>query len=116
MATQGQQTELNLGKFSGVDASGSAESFLAELDRRDRLPQAVAFRKRLYELLQASPGDRVADVGCGTGKVVAELMECGVTQSGSTSASRRSYVREAAFPQETFASRLPVRSHLRPVN
>ena len=69
-------------QFSTVDASESSAGFLDELDRRDRAPFAVALRKRLCDLLQATPGQKVADVGCGTGKVVAELSESGVQAIG----------------------------------
>src|SRR3954452_4748556 len=82
MTTFGEQTELNLGQFSKLDASGSMEDLLDKLDRRDRLPIAVTLRKHLYELLHASPGEKVADIGCGTGKAVAELMESGVEAIG----------------------------------
>jgi ubiquinone/menaquinone biosynthesis C-methylase UbiE len=82
MTTSGEQTALNLGEFSKLDASGSIQGLLDELDRRDDLPVAVTLRKYLYELLNARPGEKVADIGCGTGKVVAELMDCGVKAIG----------------------------------
>jgi len=82
MTTSGGQTRLNLGQFSTVDASESSAGFLDELDRRDHAPFAVALRKHLRDLLQATPGQMVADVGCGTGKVVAELSESGVQAIG----------------------------------
>jgi len=52
------------------------------LDAFDARPEAVRLRERSYELLAAEPGDRVADVGCGTGLAVAELVERGVKAIG----------------------------------
>jgi ubiquinone/menaquinone biosynthesis C-methylase UbiE len=77
-----EQAGLNLGQFSKIDGSESSIRFLDELDRRDRAPFAVGLRKHLYDHLQATPGEKVADVGCGTGKVVAELIESGVQAIG----------------------------------
>jgi ubiquinone/menaquinone biosynthesis C-methylase UbiE len=82
MTASGGQAGLNLGQFSQVDASESSAGFLDELDRRDRAPFAVALRKHLYDLLHATPGQKVADIGCGTGKVVAELIDSGVQATG----------------------------------
>lgn len=52
-----------------VDPTGGLLTFL---DRYERLPDAVARRRRSYELLDLRPGARVVDVGCGAGTAVRE--------------------------------------------
>jgi Methylase involved in ubiquinone/menaquinone biosynthesis len=52
------------------------------LDAFDARPEAVRLRERSYELLGAGPGDRVIDVGCGSGLAVAELTGHGVQALG----------------------------------
>lgn len=46
------------------------------------MPAATALRARSYELLAPPPGALVVDVGCGSGRAVAELREQGVTAIG----------------------------------
>jgi ubiquinone/menaquinone biosynthesis C-methylase UbiE len=46
---------------------------MAEPDRIEQLPGAVALRAESYALLGLSPGNTVVDVGCGPGHAVAEL-------------------------------------------
>jgi SAM-dependent methyltransferase len=58
------------------------ESLIALLDRADTHPGATALRTRTYELLQPQPGALVVDVGCGTGRAVAELTETGAKAIG----------------------------------
>lgn len=61
----------------------STEITLAQLlDRFDELPTARALRHRSYDLLRLRPGSTVVDVGCGTGRAVAELAERGVEPVG----------------------------------
>jgi SAM-dependent methyltransferase len=50
------------------------------MDAAESTPDAVAVRERSYELLRAAR--RVADVGCGTGRAVAELAGRGVAAFG----------------------------------
>jgi ubiquinone/menaquinone biosynthesis C-methylase UbiE len=64
-------------QFSSVDESGDAERLIKHLETIERMPE-----ERTYELLQARIGDRVADVGCGAGLAVAELMQLGVHATG----------------------------------
>ncbi|MFG3439417.1 methyltransferase domain-containing protein [Nonomuraea sp. NPDC047897] len=52
------------------------------LDALDALPQSVALRSRSYDLLRLDPGAAVVDVGCGTGRAVAELAERGARAIG----------------------------------
>lgn len=57
-------------------------SLLAVLDAGDAQPAAVALRARSYELLGDVAGRTVVDVGCGSGRAVAELAERGATAVG----------------------------------
>lgn len=58
------------------------KAFLENLLAFDRRPDSVRLRRRSYELLQAGPGSRVADVGCGAGTAVAELAAVGADAIG----------------------------------
>ncbi len=58
------------------------KAFLANLIAFDRRPESVQLRRRSYELLQAGPGSRVVDVGCGAGTAVAELAAIGADAVG----------------------------------
>jgi ubiquinone/menaquinone biosynthesis C-methylase UbiE len=102
MTTSNEQAGLSFGHFSKVDASVSSEGLLDELDRRDRLPIAIILRKRLYELLRMSPGDKVADVGCGTGKVVGELIDRGVAAIGIDISEQAISRARSRFPMADF--------------
>jgi ubiquinone/menaquinone biosynthesis C-methylase UbiE len=65
-----------------VDEDAASNPLLAFLDRYERLPDAIARRRRTYELLQLAKGSVVADIGCGAGTAVFE-MEALVRPSGS---------------------------------
>lgn len=52
------------------------------LDATDELAGAYELRARTYDLLRLSPGAVAADVGCGTGRAVAELTERGAHAVG----------------------------------
>lgn len=52
------------------------------LDTIDDTPAAQRLRARTYELLGAAPATTVVDVGCGTGRAVAELNDLGATAIG----------------------------------
>ena len=49
------------------------EPVLLELESQRRSPAAVAKRDRLMELLRPTPGERVLDIGCGSGAFCREL-------------------------------------------
>jgi len=51
------------------------DTLIRVLDAAETLPAAVLLRARSYELLRLPPDARVVDVGCGTGRAVAELAE-----------------------------------------
>jgi len=52
------------------------------LDAAETMPDAVALRARSYQLLWLPPGATVVDVGCGTGRAVAELAQQGARAIG----------------------------------
>jgi SAM-dependent methyltransferase len=58
------------------------EALIPQLDAVDENPDAAALRARSYELLSAAQGALVADIGCGTGRAVAELADQGVRVMG----------------------------------
>ncbi|SMD07878.1 methyltransferase domain-containing protein [Kibdelosporangium aridum] len=57
-------------------------SLIEALDAFDALPGAAELRARTYELLALPPGAPVVDVGCGTGRAVAELAARGAKPVG----------------------------------
>lgn len=67
--------EKDLGKddpFRSLDAA-SAASWIDALELRAATPIQVALRRRAIELAEIGPGARVAEVGCGTGALLAAL-------------------------------------------
>ncbi|WP_030145167.1 methyltransferase domain-containing protein [Spirillospora albida] len=58
------------------------EALIAQLDVVDGSPGADALRARSYELLRPLPDGLVVDVGCGTGRAVAELADRGARATG----------------------------------
>jgi ubiquinone/menaquinone biosynthesis C-methylase UbiE len=49
------------------------DTLIRVLDAADALPGAAELRARTYDLLRLEPGSTVVDVGCGSGRAVAEL-------------------------------------------
>ncbi|MEU7870021.1 methyltransferase domain-containing protein [Dactylosporangium sp. NPDC049140] len=62
--------------------SNTVDALIRLLDAADALPGAAALRERSYDLLALPPGGTVADVGCGTGRAVAELADRGFQAIG----------------------------------
>ncbi len=62
--------------------SDHGESLIRKMDAADALPGAAALRTRSYELLDLPAGALVVDVGCGSGRAVAELAERGARAIG----------------------------------
>lgn len=62
--------------------SHATERLIRILDALDARPAARRLRERSYDLLRPEPGDRVIDVGCGTGLAAAELAARGVKSVG----------------------------------
>lgn len=53
--------------WSDVDRSPAASQFVQYLDIVTGLSSSQEYKRRTYALLQAGPGHRILDVGCGTG-------------------------------------------------
>lgn len=62
-----------LGGFSHVDADPEAAELIAALDEEASLPAIQRLRATAAEILRPRFGDRLLDVGCGTGEVVRAL-------------------------------------------
>jgi SAM-dependent methyltransferase len=62
--------------------SEETDALIALLDIGDNIPGAAELRARSYELLGLAPGAAVADVGCGSGRAVAEMAERGARAIG----------------------------------
>src|SRR5688500_5897046 len=63
-------------------AHTDSATLIRMLDTAESMPGAVALRERGYELLKLKPDATVVDVGCGTGRAVAELAERGAKAIG----------------------------------
>ncbi|MGW4946496.1 methyltransferase domain-containing protein [Actinoplanes sp. NPDC004185] len=63
-------------------AHTDVETLIRALDAAENTPGAVTLRARSYELLRLSTGATVIDVGCGTGRAVAELAGRGARAIG----------------------------------
>ncbi|SDM88335.1 Ubiquinone/menaquinone biosynthesis C-methylase UbiE [Lentzea albidocapillata subsp. violacea] len=79
-----------------------ADGRVALLDRADSLPGAAALRTRSYELLGCGRGAVVVDVGCGTGRAVAEMTERGATAVGVDIGEHLITVGRSRWPQARF--------------
>lgn len=89
-----EETFERLHVFDRVDESEQAQQLIAFLAWADAKPDVVARRARSYELLGIRSGGTVADVGCGIGTVLADLLERGARAVGVDSSE--AMVREAA--------------------
>jgi ubiquinone/menaquinone biosynthesis C-methylase UbiE len=58
------------------------DTLIRALDAAETTPGAAALRARSYQLLRLPPEATVVDVGCGTGRAVAELAEHGARAIG----------------------------------
>jgi SAM-dependent methyltransferase len=61
------------GGFQSVDAASDFEVFSSCLTLVDSLPFFAACKRESYDLLRATPGRRILDVGCGLGDDAASL-------------------------------------------
>lgn len=90
----GGETFERLHDFDRVDESEETQRLLAFLAWADAKPDVIARRRRSYELLGVRAGMRVADVGCGIGTVLADLLDLGADAVGVDVSD--AMVREAA--------------------
>lgn len=60
----------------------TSASLISVLDAAESVPGAIALRDRSYRLLGLPRGARAVDVGCGTGRAVAELADRGMRAVG----------------------------------
>ena len=77
-----EETFDRLHVFDRVDESQETQQLIAFLTWADAKPDVIARRNRSYELLALRPGSVVADVGCGIGTVLADLVALGVRAVG----------------------------------
>jgi len=102
LSSHTDQEVKDFGSFSDVDATKRAEQFIAFLDRIEALPQSVSLRERSYQLLHGQPGERVVDVGCGTGRAVVELKARGMQAIGVDISQQMIETAHQRFPGEDF--------------
>jgi ubiquinone/menaquinone biosynthesis C-methylase UbiE len=92
--------------FTDIDRSADPAAFVRVLDTLTALDFVRAYKRRTFELLGLQPGDRVLDLGCGTGDDVQELARLvgpsgrvvGVDRSETVIAEARERVQGTALP------------------
>jgi ubiquinone/menaquinone biosynthesis C-methylase UbiE len=78
------------------------DALVALLDRVDDMPGASELRAHSYELLGIAPDAAVVDVGCGSGRAVAEMAETGARAVGVDPDERMITVARARWPATEF--------------
>ena len=87
-------------------------SLIRVLDAAESTPAALALREHGYDLLRLSPGATVVDVGCGTGRAVAEMARRGARAIGVDPDPEMLAAARGRFPEiavrEADATELPL--------
>ncbi|WP_214319429.1 methyltransferase domain-containing protein [Nonomuraea sediminis] len=82
--------------------SDDTDALIALLDIGDNIPGAGELRARSYELLGIAPDAAVVDVGCGSGRAVAEMAERGARAVGVDLDERMVAVAGGRWPAADF--------------
>src|SRR5262245_22438253 len=82
--------------------SQETDALIALLDVGDNIPGASELRRRSYELLDLAPEAAVVDVGCGSGRAVAEMAERGARPVGVDLDERMITVAAMRWPEADF--------------
>ena len=101
-------TDFMAVQWGAVDRASDPRDFVRYLDTVSELETIRCIKQRTFDLLGVREGDRLLDVGCGTGEDVRALARrvgatgrvVGVDPSHSMLAEARSRVREANLPIE----------------
>jgi len=88
-------------EYEHVSVSRSAASIVARMDRSEWLASHVELRERTYRAIVGGFG---ADIGCGRGLAVAELVERGVEAVGVDNSQLMTRAARRRFPSCTFVT------------
>lgn len=96
--------------WDDVDSTGGAESFRTYLDAVTGVESVRALKRRSYRLLSPEAGDRLLDVGCGTGDDVRILAEAVGPDGAVVGVDNSSEMVEAARERTEEASAVSFRA------
>ncbi|HSX99518.1 MAG TPA: methyltransferase domain-containing protein, partial [Streptomyces sp.] len=98
MDTTGPRTAESLAaRFHDVDSSGVPEDFISYLRKMEESESGRAVREVTYRALEAAEG-KGADIGCGAGRAVADLVGLGKDAVGVDSSQAMVDAALARFP------------------
>jgi ubiquinone/menaquinone biosynthesis C-methylase UbiE len=92
----------NVGSFGNVDSQKEAEEFIKMVTWVKQQPQTVAVRGLSYDRLDLKAGDLTLDVGCGTGRAVAEIADRGSPSVGVDISKKMIGTAKLRFPAHDF--------------